>query len=130
MRSFRKYLITVLVGLSIVGLIAFSKDIFAQTTAVRVYHILCDAFFAAGTFITCAGLLIFSSNEGTFDMLIYGTKAFFDMFRKTSQKKYDSFYDYRTNRAENKLPFGFLLICGLGFLAVSFVMYYLYCQYR
>lgn len=130
MRAFRKYLITLLVGFSIVGLIVFSKDIFAQTTAARVYHILCDAFFAAGTFITCAGLLIFSSNEGTFDMMIYGVRSFIDIFRKTSQLKYDSFYDYRSSRAEKKLPFGFLLICGLGFLAVSFVMYYLFCQYR
>ena len=43
--------------------------------------------------------------------------------------KYDTFYDYRVSREEKKLPYGFLLICGLIFLAVAFVMYFLYRQY-
>ena len=129
MRAGKKYLITLLVGFGAVALLLWSKDIFGQTKNVDIFHILCDVFFVVGFFITAAGLLVLSSNEGTFDMLIYGTKSFLDMFRRNSAKKYDSFYDYRMERSEKKLPFGFLLICGLFFLAISMVMYYFYRQY-
>lgn len=129
MKAFKKYAITLLIGFLAAAWIAWSKDILGQSAAVDVFHILCDAFFVVGVVTTCAGLLVFSSNEGTFDMLIYGTRSFFDLFRKTSKRKYDTFYDYRESRADKKIRFGFLLICGLFFLAVSMVMYYFYCQY-
>ena len=129
MRSGKKYVITLLIGFGLVALLLWAKDIFGQTEAVDVFHILCDVFFAVGFFITAAGLLVFSSNEGTFDMLVYGTKSFLDLFRKERLKKYDTFYDYRMAKSEKKLPFGFLLICGLFFLAISMVMYYFYRQY-
>ena len=129
MRAGKKYWITLLIGFGAVALLLWAKDIFGQTEAVDVFHILCDVFFAVGFFITAAGLLVFSSNEGTFDMLIYGTKSFLDLFRKDSLKKYDTFYDYRMAKSEKKLPFAFLLICGLIFLAISLVMYYFYRQY-
>ena len=129
MKALRKYVITLLIGFAAVALILWSKDFFSQTEPQKIFHILCDAFFVVGILLSSAGLLIFSSNEGTFDMLVYGVSSFVDMFRKQSKKKYDTFYDYRESRADKKLGFGFLLICGLFFLAVSFVMLYLYSQY-
>lgn len=130
MRAFKKYFITLILGFLAVGGILWAKDILAQTELVRIFHILCDAFFAVGTLITCIGLLVFSSNEGTFDMIVYGVSSFFDLFRTVSKKKYETFYDYRESRADKKISFGFLLICGLFFLAVSFAMYFLYRQYK
>ncbi len=129
MKSLRKYLITLLVGFLFVAGILYSKDFFAQTDPVKIYHILCDAFFVVGVVFTGFGLLIFTTNEGTFDMMVYGVRSFFDLFRKNPDKKYPTFYDYRTSREEKKLKFGFLLICGLFFLAVSMVMYLLYLKY-
>ena len=76
MRAGKKYLITLLVGFGAVALLLWAKDITAQTEAAAVFQILCDVFFAVGFFITAAGLLVLSSNEGTFDMLVYGTKSF------------------------------------------------------
>lgn len=129
MRSFWKYFITLFVGLlGVVGILV-SKNFFAQTELVNVFHILCDAFFVVGVVMSGMGLLIFTSNEGTFDMMIYGVRSFFDLFRKNASKKYPTFYDYRTSREDKKLKFGFLLICGVFFLAVSMVMYYLYTRY-
>ena len=122
MKKFRKYFITLIVGLAAVAGIAWAKDILAQTEARRVFHILCDSFFAVGTVMCCAGVLIFSGNEGTFDMLKYGVSSFLDLFRAKSQKKYDTFFDYRESRSGKKIRFGFLLICGLIFLAVSLAM--------
>ncbi|MBR0443028.1 MAG: DUF3899 domain-containing protein [Clostridia bacterium] len=130
MKLIKKYLITLIIGFSTAALIAWSKDVFSQTALVQIFHILCDSFFAVGTVIVCAGLLVFSSNEGTFDIMVYGMNSFLDMFRKKSRKKYDTFYDYRESRADKKIGFGFLLICGLLFVAISLVMYLLYAQHR
>ena len=130
MKTLKRYLITILVGLSVVALIAWSKDVFSQTELVKVFHIWCDSFFAVGTVMTCLGLLVFSSNEGTFDILVYGFNSFMDIFRKKSVKKYETFYDYRESRADKKLRFGFLVICGLVFVAISMIMYLYYRQYK
>lgn len=130
MRAFKKYFITLIIGLLAVGCILWAKDILEQTELVSIFHILCDAFFAVGTLLTCAGLLVFSSNEGTFDMIVYGVKSFLDLFRPVSKKKYETFYDYKESRADQKVPFGFLVVCGLFFLVVSFAMYFLYRQYK
>ena len=129
MRSAKKYLITLLVDLVFAGLIAWSRGVLDQTELVKVFHILCDSFFVVGVVTTSAGLLIFSTNEGTFDMLSYGVQAFFGMFKKNMSRKYESFYDYRESRADKKVRFGFLVICGLVMLAISMVMLYFYHQY-
>ena len=130
MKSLVKYAITLLIGFLLVFMIICSKDIFAQTEAVKIFHILCDGFFVVGVVTTSAGLLVFSSNEGTFDMLVYGVGTFVDMFRKQSTRKYETFYDYKDSRSGKKIKFGFLLLCGLFFIVVSLVMYWFYRQYR
>ena len=129
MKVLRRYLITLFIGCAGVLAIIALKDIFSQTQPKTVFHILCDAFFAVGVMIECAGLLVFSSNEGTFDMLKYGVGTFMDMFRKNKVRKYETFYDYRASREDKKLKFAYMLICGAVFLAVSLVMYLLYRQY-
>ena len=43
-----KYFITLLCGFAASMLIFLVKDIFSQTEAVNVFHILCDGFFAVG----------------------------------------------------------------------------------
>lgn len=124
-----KYFITLLCGFAASMLIFLVKDIFSQTEAVNVFHILCDGFFAVGVVITAAGLLIFSSNEGSFDAMVYGVGSFIDMFRRTSKRKYETLYDYRESRSEKKVKFGFLLICGLFFILLAMVMYLFYRKY-
>ena len=118
-----------LVGFVGVFCILWAKDIFAQTEVVKIFHILCDAFFVVGVVITGVGLLVFSSNEGTFDMLVYGVSSFFDLFRKVSKKKYPTFYDYRVSRQGKKIRFGFMLLCGIFFLVIAFVMFFIYRKY-
>ncbi len=129
MKTFLKYFITLLVGLLFALSIMFTKDLFSQTNPAKIFHILCDAFFVVGVVITGMGLLIFTSNEGAFDMMIYGVRSFFDLFRKNPSKKYPTFYDYRTSREDKKIKFGFMLTCGVFYIAVSLVMYYFYTRY-
>ncbi len=128
MRNGRKYLITILVGIALTAWCAISRGLLEQTEMVKIYHILCDSFFVSGVLITGVGLLIFSTNEGTFDMIVYGTKSFLGMFKKNLKPKHATFYDYRVANAEKKLSFGYLVISGLLFLAISFVFYYCYYQ--
>ena len=124
-----KYVITLICGFATAMLIFLTKDIFSQVEAVKVFHILCDGFFVVGVVMTAMGLLIFTSNEGTFDAIVYGVGSFIDMFRRTSKKKYDTLYDYRTARTDKKMKFGFLLICGLFFILLAMIMYLFYRKY-
>lgn len=130
MKGLKKYLITMGAGLIAVLLIAIAKDVFVQTDPKTVFHILCDAFFAIGVVMTGVGLLIFTTNEGVFDGLVYGVSLFIGMFKKDLNRKYKNLYEYKESRAGKKVAFGFLLICGLIILAIAFVMYLLYLQYK
>ena len=129
MKKITKYLITLAVGLVIAVGVMWVRDIFNQTELSEIYLILCDSFFVSGVFITAAGALVFSSNEGTFDAIVYGCSTFIDMFRRHSKKKYDTLFDYRESRADKKIQFGFILITGIFLLAISVVMYLLYRNY-
>ena len=128
MKPIWKLLITLAVGLLGVAFVAWYKDILNQSQLVDIYHVLCDAFFVVGVVITGFGLLVFVNNEGAFDMMVYGVQSFVDLFRKQSQKKYVTFYDYRMSREGKKMKFGFLLIGGAVFLVVAGVMLLLYMQ--
>lgn len=129
MKTLKKYLITLAIGLLTTFLIVWYRGIFSETEAVKIFHTLCDAFFIAGTLLTCGGLLVFSSNEGTFDMIVYGLQSFWGMFRKNAKLKHESFYDYRESRSGKKIKFGYIVFTGLFFLAMSGVMYLLYLKY-
>ncbi len=126
MRSLKKYLIALGIGLGLVLWIASARGVFHQTSPLGVYRILCDAFFVAGAVLAAAGLMVFTTNEGAFDLFVYGIKSTANVFRKNDIKKYDSYYDYRNARAEKKYPFLFILVCAVFFLAVAAVMYFLY----
>ncbi len=129
MKRVNKYLLTLLVGFLLAGLVAMSKDVLDQESLSKVFHVLADSFIVPGVLITGMGGLIFVSNEGAFDGLAYGVTSFFDMFRKEKRNKYRTFYDYKEGKGERNTSFGFMLICGLVFLAITVVMYLLYRKY-
>ena len=124
-----KYLITVVCGLGLAAWVAFNQNIMEKTTLQAIFHVLTDAFFIPGVLIFGIGALIFVTNEGAFDAITFGLKSFWSMFSKKLKHNRETYYDYRSARSEKKLPFGFLLICGLFFFAVSMVMYNLYYRY-
>ena len=127
-RRFKKTLITIGVESLVVLIILLYKDIFSQTEAVKVYHILCDAFFVSGFLTAGVGLLVFTTNEGVFDGLTFAVGAFVNIFRKNPTKKYSSLYDYKEQKGRERVEFGFMLTCGALFLMVSFIMYLLYAR--
>ena len=130
MSTLKKYLITLLCGFAGVFGILWMRDVFNQTEMSAIFHILCDGFFVVGVVLACIGLLIFTSNEGVLDGMTYSVRSFLNLFRKTGLKKYESYYDYKASKGERDTPFGFLVISGLFFIAVSLVMLYFYYLYK
>ena len=130
MKAITKFLITLGIGVVLTGWIAVSRGLLEQVEPVKIYHILCDSFFVVGVLISAVGSLIFVSNEGAFDPLVYGVRSFFNIFKKRENRKTQTYYDFRMARAEQKFSFGYILIGGLIFLAVSAVMYMLYRQHK
>ena len=122
MKKYLNYIITFGIGLMVSLTIMLSKNVFKQASTSEVMHILCDSFFVPGVVLLGFGLLVVASNGGTFDMLIYGTKKFFNMFRKNPTKRLqETFYDYRTAKSENKMSFLHLIVVGLVFIAISII---------
>ena len=122
MKKIWSYIINFVIGISISLAIMLSKNVFKQVSSSEVMHILCDSFFVPGILLLGFGLLIIASNGGTFDMLIYGTKKFFNMFRKNPTKQLEeTFYDYRTAKSENKMECLHFIIVGLVFIAISVI---------
>jgi hypothetical protein len=126
MKTLKKYLITLGVGLLIAFAIANSRDVFAQTELSKIFHILTDSFFVPAVLIMGFGGLVFVSNEGAFDGLTYAVTSFVDIFRKEKKNQYHTYYDYKQSKGNRDHSFGFLLICGLVFMAITGIMYWLY----
>lgn len=121
MKRYLNYIITLLIGLIFAFLICVFKNIFTQTSVNEVMHILVDAFFVPGVVLMCFGLLIVSTNGGTFDMLGYGVIMFISLFNKGTERKYKTFYDYRESKKEKKRTFGYLLVVGVFLTIISLI---------
>lgn len=127
MKNWLKYVITASIGLGFALLIMLGKGVFNQEDTKQVYKILSDAFFVPGVCITGFGLLIFASNGGTFDMLSFGMKKFFSLFKRDLKGTMkETFYDYRAAKEGTEKSFGYMVIVGLVFITLSviFVVFY------
>ena len=129
MKTLKRILITLVIGLVFVFMVAASKEVFKETEAKVIFHILSDSFFAIGVVITGFGLLLVASNGGAFDMLSYGVSTFFSFFRRSKARKYADFYEYRVAKEKNKHNFGFLLIAGSIIIVIAIIMYVFYNKY-
>ena len=117
-----QYGITTLVVGLLSLFIMWMKDLFIQTDSQEIMKILTDAFFAPGMIAVCFGLLIVASNGGTFHIFSYGLSSFANLFRKDRTKmRYKTFYDYKEAMKDEKKPYGFILIVGLVFIAISMI---------
>lgn len=131
MNYFKKslpYIISALAGIAVFIIIICVKKIWNADGTYVVMQILSDGFFVPGVFLAGAGLIIFASNGGAFDMLAYAIIRLFDLFKKdVRNKKYKDYYEYREARKGKKRGLAFMLIVGCVFiiLAVIFLIVYL-----
>ncbi len=119
----KQYLIALGVGLLLVVIIVLSRGIFAESDIYNILVILNDAFFVSGMCLLGAGGLVFASDEGVFRMLSYSISLFFRIRKRDGQdRKHKDFYEYKKAKDEKKHSCAHLLLVGLGFLAVAFLL--------
>lgn len=122
-RGWIKYLITVGVVSVFVVLVAWARGGFTETNTRTLIGYWCDAFAIPGILSIAFGLLLFASNGGVFDMLSYGIKTLFRLFKKDPlDRKYGGFYEYQQARREKKRSFWYLIIVGSVYLAVALIL--------
>ena len=129
MKTINKYLIALGIGFALTAWVVLGNDIFNQTDMADILQILADGFTLPAVLLLGSGGLVFASNEGTFDSLVYGVRSFMDMFRKERKNEFKSFYDYKESKAEKRMSFGFLLISGLIFAVLTAITLVLYTKY-
>ena len=122
----KKYIISYLVAFVLSFAIFFFCDGFKQTDTKELLRVLNDSTFITAVMFTGFGLLIFASNEGTFDMLVYGMQSFLMLFRSKANRRYESFADYRAQKAQEKVKNGIILVTGLTFLILSIILFIIY----
>lgn len=127
MKKKLSYIITSAFCAVITVVVLLTRETFSQTNTLTVYKDLCDAFFLPGVMTLGFGLLVFVSNGGAFSMLKFSVIKFVDLFRRDLTKvKYRTYYDYKEANKDNKNDFGFMLIIGAVFVAISVVFLILY----
>lgn len=97
------------------------RGMFKAISNYEVLQAVCDGFFVSGVLLICFGLLIFSSNMGTFDMISYGVRQAVRIIapRKIEKK---TFYDYRVEKQKKKKNFLPMIFCGIGEVVISFLV--------
>ncbi len=120
----KKYLITSVLALLLAFLIALSRELFEKEKLIDILHVLIDATFVVAVLFTGFGLLVFSANEGTFDMISYGMTSFISLFKKDRESylKYKTYVDYKEAKADKKHSFGHIVLVGLAMLAICLVL--------
>lgn len=124
------YGISFLIGAAIALLVMGLRGIFTETEPREIMRLLSDAFFVPGVVLAGVGLLVFATNGGVFDMLVYSVILFFNLFRRNVQdRKYRDFYEYREAKKDRKRrSLAFLLIVGLLYIALAALFLILYGQ--
>lgn len=111
------YLITTAIGAVLTIWILFARGVFAgYMPAATLMKALSDGFFVPGVLITGVGLLVWVAGEGTFDIMAYGVKLLWDVFRN----EWESFHDYKARKGEKGKPaVSFILHVGVLFLLLA-----------
>lgn len=104
-------------------------DFFGQPLLDQ-YRLLSDAFMLPGFFMVAVGLLIFLSNEGAFHGVGFVLKRvgtfLLPFLLKDKAETYAEYVERKREKATK--GYGFLLICGVVFLAVAAAFAVLYSQ--
>ena len=123
------YFVAALVGIAIFVLVICINKIWNVNETYAIMQCLSDAFFVPGVLVGGVGLLVFASNGGVFDMLIYATIRFFDLFKKDPRnKKYKDFYEYREAKKDRHRSNKAMLIVGGVFIVLAVIFLIVYYQ--
>ena len=108
-------------------LVGWARGGFTKTETRELLIAWCDGFFVPGLLGIAFGVLVLASNGGAFDMLAYGLRRFFGLFRKDPiDRKYNTYYDYQQSRKEKKRSFWYMIIVGGAYLLVGVILFVVY----
>ncbi len=98
--------------------------IFSPADIKEALKILINGFFSIGIICLCFGLLVICSNNGAYDLIVYGVVRFFSLFSKNQNRiKYHTYFDYHlAKQAEEDRSFSYFLVVGGFFIFVSLVI--------
>ena len=100
---------------------------FPQLTLIQKYRTLCDAFTVPGLLAICAGVLLWSSNDGLFNGLGYCLYVTGKALIPGSRQKVLRYYDYVQSRKKKTITgCGFLFVCGGGCMVIAAVFMVLF----
>ena len=104
-----------------------SRD-FAGAVDRERYQLLCDALTVPGVLLVCAGALVWVSNLGALDGILYGLRlAFRALIPGKRLQKEENYRDFVAGRQEKRVKgYGFLLITGAVTMAASLLFLGLY----
>jgi len=101
---------------------------FHMGTLADKYKYLSDGFAIPGLLLTCGGLLLIISNEGTFDGISWGLRfAIKTLIPFGRHKKQESYGDFVEKRRGNKVKgFSFMFVVGVINIAISIIFMILF----
>lgn len=113
------FLIALAVGAVIALLVAFLN----WNSGKEPVRIACDAVTLAAVLLLGYSGLVWSRNEGTFDMLSYGvSRSFKYRYRKLDQDFKEGFREYKERKAKERKPAWGSLWAGLVYLAAAIIL--------
>ena len=106
-----------------------------QNPDTTVIHRMLDGCFVAGTLLCGAGVILFCSSKGAFNILGYGLKFGLNLILPVGKNPWmadgerESYYDYCVRKSEEQSKtFLHLLITGAVFMLASLVLLIIYLQ--
>ena len=95
------------------------------------FHWLCDGFTLPSMLVFFAGVMIWISNAGMFDLLSFTLSSFFQLFVSDDKKKRGTYGDYVAERREKRVHgYSCLLITGAIFAGLTVLFLLLYYQFK
>lgn len=122
-----KYTVSFVIGAAIAILVMNMRGIFALTDFKDIMRILSDSFFVSGVCLSSAGLILFVSNDGLFDIFGFSIQLLFGALkRNVRERKYKDFYEYKEKREKKRHSVAYLLIVGIFFIVAAVVFLFLF----
>ncbi len=96
---------------------AFKSDSLANTL-----RFTCDAAFAVGVIFTGIGLIIFSSDSGTFDGFSFSVHKLLTLGRRNEKDILEGYGSYKERKHQKKAEYGHYLVVGGAFLVIAVIL--------
>ncbi len=123
-----RYLVTAIIAGMATCIVMWLRDYSSILPAAERYKILSDAFTVPGVILIMFSGIMWVASDGFFDGLGYVFGRAGSMLLPFFKKKHQTYYDYKTEKAEKRDKHSFLhiLIVGAVFTAVAAVFVVLY----